>query len=167
MGRLPGGPLGAGAPGRTPRLLLQRTRRAPHGLAGSRRPAHPPGDAGAGSPRRHCAGGPDRSRQGNRVPGRGPGRRLGPGPGTGNFFLDHNYEDGSYDGFADPWEEEIIQDATREWQQASALLDSALGLADWLEGDLPSRFDEMLDFILPRLPIQEQLQQQEESDDDQ
>ena len=27
---------------------------------------------------------------------------------TGNFFLDHCYDDGSYDGFADPWEDDII-----------------------------------------------------------
>ena len=25
---------------------------------------------------------------------------------TGNWFLDHNFEDGSYDGFCDPWEDE-------------------------------------------------------------
>ena len=33
---------------------------------------------------------------------------------TGNFFLDHTYEDGSYDGFADPWEDDIIQEGTEE-----------------------------------------------------
>ena len=27
---------------------------------------------------------------------------------TGNFFLDHTYEDGSYDGFSDPWDDDII-----------------------------------------------------------
>ena len=27
---------------------------------------------------------------------------------TGNFFLDHCYDDGMYDGFADPWEDEVI-----------------------------------------------------------
>ena len=27
---------------------------------------------------------------------------------TGNFFLDHTYEDGNYDGFADPWDDDII-----------------------------------------------------------
>ena len=71
---------------------------------------------------------------------------------TGNLFLDCCYEDGFYDGFADPWEDEIIQQATEEWRRARAVLDSAFNLADWLEEDLPGRFAEMLDFILGRLP---------------
>ena len=83
---------------------------------------------------------------------------------TGNFFLDHNYQDGDYDGFSDPWEEEIIQEGTEEWRKASALIDSVTSLAGWLEEDLPGRFAEMLDFILPRLP--EPTTQQEENDDD-
>ena len=83
---------------------------------------------------------------------------------TGNFFLDHNYDDGNYDGFSDPWEEEIIREGTEEWQRASALMDSVLKLADWLEEDLPVRFAQMLDFILPRLPDQQQIE--EENDDE-
>jgi len=83
---------------------------------------------------------------------------------TSNFFLDHSFEDGDYDGFSDPWEEEIIAEGTQEWQKANALVDSVVKLADWLEEDLPGRFAEMLDFILPRLPEPEQ--QQEENDDD-
>ncbi len=83
---------------------------------------------------------------------------------TGNFFLDHNYSDGDYDGFSDPWEEEIIREGTEEWQKASALIDSVTQLAGWLEGDLPGRFAGMLDFILPQLP--EPTTQQEENDDD-
>ena len=83
---------------------------------------------------------------------------------TGNFFLDHNYDDGNYDGFADPWEDEIIGEGTEEWRRASALMDSVTSLADWLEGDLPGRFAGMLDFILVRLPNQEQ--EQEENDDE-
>ena len=83
---------------------------------------------------------------------------------TGNFFLDHNYTDGDYDGFSDPWEEEIISEGTEEWRKASALIDSVNSLAGWLEQDLPGRFAEMLDFILPRLP--EPTTEQEETDDD-
>ncbi len=83
---------------------------------------------------------------------------------TGNFFLDHSFEDGDYDGFSDPWEDEIIAEGTQEWRKASALVDSVVKLADWLEEDLPGRFAEMLDFILPRLP--EPTTEQEESDDD-
>ena len=42
-------------------------------------------------------------------------------------------------------------------------MDSVGKLADWLEEDLPGRFGEMLDFILPRLPEHEK----EENDHDQ
>ena len=81
---------------------------------------------------------------------------------TGNFFLDHTYEDGNYDGFSDPWEDEVIEAGTEEWRKASALMDAVGKLADWLEEDLPGRFAEMLDFTLGRLTKQEQ----EENDDD-
>ena len=82
---------------------------------------------------------------------------------TGNFFLDHNMDDGNYDGFSDPWEEEIIREGTEEWRKASALIDSVTSLAGWLEEDLPGRFAQMLDFVLPRLP--EPTTEQEENDD--
>ena len=84
---------------------------------------------------------------------------------TGNFFLDHTYEDGSYDGFADPWEDDIIAEGTEEWRKASALMDSVFTLADWLEEDLPARFAEMLDDVLPRLPEQEQRKEDDDHDD--
>ena len=83
---------------------------------------------------------------------------------TGNWFLDHNFEDGSYDGFCDPWEDDIIAEGTKEWRKANALMDSACKLADWLEEDLPGRFAEMLDFVLERLP--EQHQEKEEKNHD-
>jgi len=83
---------------------------------------------------------------------------------TGNFFLDHNYSDGDYDGFSDPWEEEIIAEGTEEWRKASELIDAVTRLAEWLEEDLPGRFAQMLDFILPRLP--EPTTQEEENHDD-
>ena len=56
---------------------------------------------------------------------------------TGNFFLDACYEDGNYDGFCDPWDDDIIEEGTKEWQRANALMDSVTRLADWLEEDLP------------------------------
>jgi len=84
---------------------------------------------------------------------------------TGNFFLDHSYEDGSYDGFADPWEDDIIKEGTEEWGKARALMDSVCKLADWLEEDLPGRFAEMLDTILPRVPEQEQRKEDDGHDD--
>ncbi len=86
---------------------------------------------------------------------------------TGNFFLDHCYEDGNYDGFCDPWEDDIIAEGTEEWRKASALMDSVCKLADWLEEDLPARFAEMLDNVLPRLPEQEQQGKEESDHDDQ
>ena len=70
---------------------------------------------------------------------------------TGNLFLDCNYDDGMYDGFADPWDDEVIAEGTEEWRKARAIIESVNGLADWLEDDLPARFAEMLDFILERL----------------
>ena len=84
---------------------------------------------------------------------------------TGNFLLDTCYEDGSYDGFADPWEDDIIAEGTEEWRKASALMDAACKLSDWLEQDLPARFAEMLDFVLERLPEPEQ-QGREDNDDE-
>ena len=75
---------------------------------------------------------------------------------TGNFFLDACYDDGMYEGFSDPWEDEIIEAGTEEWRKAVALMDSVGKLADWLEEDLPGRFAEMLVFVLERLPNQEQ-----------
>ena len=75
---------------------------------------------------------------------------------TGNFFLDNCYDDGSFDGFCDPWEDEIIAEGTEEWRKANALMDSVSKLTDWLEDDLPGRFAEMLEFVLARLPDKQQ-----------
>ena len=83
---------------------------------------------------------------------------------TGNFFLDHSYDDGSFDGFADPWDDDIIAEGTQEWRRANALMDSVSNLTEWLEEDLPARFAEMLDFILPRLPEQTQGKEDDEHD---
>ena len=83
---------------------------------------------------------------------------------TGNFFLDHSYDDGSFDGFADPWDNDIIAEGAAEWRRASALMDSVSSLTGWLEEDLPARFAEMLDFILPRLLVQEQGKEDDEHD---
>ena len=84
---------------------------------------------------------------------------------TGNFYLDHCFEDGSFDGFCDPWEDEIIAEGTEQWRKASALMDSVFKLADWLEDDLPARFAEMLDTVLPLIPEQEQGMEDDDHDD--
>ena len=83
---------------------------------------------------------------------------------TGNFFLDHTYEDGNYDGFSDPWDDDIIQEGTEEWRKAVALMDAVGKLTDWLEEDLPGRFAEMLDVVLGRLPNQEKEQEDNNHD---
>ena len=83
---------------------------------------------------------------------------------TGNFFLDYSNEEGDYEGFADSWEDEVIAEGTQEWQRASALTDSVISLAEWLEEDLRVRFAGLLDFILPRLP--EPLRQDPEQEND-
>ena len=81
---------------------------------------------------------------------------------TGNFFLDHTDEEGNYDGFSDPWDDDVIEEGTKEWRTATALMDAVAGLADWLEEDLPGRFAEMLDFVLGRLPDHEQEENDEQ-----
>ena len=84
---------------------------------------------------------------------------------TGNFFLDNCYDDGSFDGFCDPWDDDIIAEGTEEWRRASALMGSVCKLGDWLEDDLPGRFAEMLDFVLERLPDKQE--EKEDNDDEQ
>ena len=81
---------------------------------------------------------------------------------TGNFFLDHTYDDGMYDGFCDPWDDDVIEEGTNEWRKAGALMDSVSRLTDWLEEDLPGRFAEMLDCVLKRIPDQDK----EDNDDE-
>ena len=44
-------------------------------------------------------------------------------------------------------------------------MNSVFTLADWLEEDLPARFAEMLDDVLPRLPEQEQGKEDDDHDD--
>ena len=84
---------------------------------------------------------------------------------TGNFFLDNCYDDGSFDGFCDPWDDEIIAEGTEEWRKASALMDSVSKLTEWVEEDLPARFAEMLDTVLPLIPEQEQGKEDDDHDD--
>ena len=93
--------------------------------------------------------------EGHEVRGCGASRLLGPRRDRQLVFLDHNYEDGSYDGFCDPWDDDIIAEGTEEWRKANALMDAVCKLGDWLEDDLPARFAEMLDFTLARIPEQE------------
>ncbi|MYA49873.1 MAG: hypothetical protein F4185_07680 [Chloroflexi bacterium] len=73
---------------------------------------------------------------------------------TDNFFLDASYDE-DYGGFCDPWDDDLIAEATGVWGEAMALMDTVGRLTDWLEEDLPHRFAVMLEFVLGRLPIEE------------
>ena len=124
-------------------------------MAGVGRRPHPAGDPAQDPRRRHTAGRPHGGAQGTGFEGAAQACSW-VWSQTGNFFLDASYEDGEYDGFADPWDDDLIAQGTEEWRQASAVMDSVSRLADWLEDDLPGRFAEMLDFVLERLPDREQ-----------
>lgn len=70
------------------------------------------------------------------------------GMSTGNAFLDYDWE--MMGGQVPPWDREAIELLTRDWQQADLLSQEVDDLAEWLEGDLATRFKELLDFILQR-----------------
>ena len=71
---------------------------------------------------------------------------------TGNAFLDCNpTEEDEFSGFSDPWETEVIETMTKEWEMAKPIKDKMYRLEKWLEKDIDKRFEEMLDFILERL----------------
>ena len=69
---------------------------------------------------------------------------------TGTFFLDESFPE-EFNGYSDPWDDEIIEYGTQEWQKAKVILDQVDQLTTWLEEDLPERFGQMLDLILERL----------------
>ena len=95
------------------------------------------------------------------VRGRSEGRRLGVG-------VDRQLPAGqllrgrSVRRVSDPWDEDVIQAGVRAWREASAFIGEVDEVVKWLEGDLSTRFGEMLEFILERLPDNEQ----EENDND-
>ena len=71
---------------------------------------------------------------------------------TGNYYLDCTYDDSAYDGFTDPWDDDIIRWGTEQWGRASRVLAEADAMTTWLEKDIAARFAELLDYVLPRLP---------------
>jgi hypothetical protein len=68
---------------------------------------------------------------------------------TGNFFLDTDYEMLMSDMPPD-WDIETVNALTREWQQADAFENTLSKFFEWLEGDLPGRFGELVNFILEK-----------------
>jgi hypothetical protein len=68
---------------------------------------------------------------------------------TDNFFLDNCYEDvWNYPPI--DWDRETVKNLTQQWQQADVITQEVFKLCDWLEDDLPARFEELLKFILER-----------------
>lgn len=66
---------------------------------------------------------------------------------TGNFFLDTDVESLWSEGPPE-WDRGIVEQLTTEWQQAERTQQEICDLAEWLEGDPPARFEELLNFIL-------------------
>ena len=113
-----------------------RTRRDAGGLAGVSRRPHPAADPAPHPPGRHTPGRPHRGAQGG--PGSRERRKRAPGssPRPATSSSTTATTTGSYEGFADPWEDDIIAEGTEEWRKAIALMDAVGRLADWLEEDL-------------------------------
>jgi hypothetical protein len=68
---------------------------------------------------------------------------------TGNFFLDVDFETLWSEGQPE-WDMGTVQEVITRWQQAEAMQNKMVELAQWLEKDLPAHFAEMLNFILER-----------------
>ena len=62
---------------------------------------------------RHTPGHAHRGAGGDAVRRGGAGREVGLGRGPGNFFLDASFDDGEYEGFSDPWDDDLIAQGHR------------------------------------------------------
>ena len=117
VGRLPRGALGPGTAGQAPRILLHRVRRDQGGLGWSRPPPTSRSTRCSGYPK----GGIPQDALTEAVKGtRFEGASQAASwvwAETGNFFLDNSYDDGTFDGFSDPWEDELIAEGTEEWRK--------------------------------------------------
>lgn len=68
---------------------------------------------------------------------------------TGNFFLDTDFEM-LWSSMPPEWSPENVKELARQWKQAE-LHESKTGeFMEWLEGDLPGRFEELIAFIEER-----------------
>lgn len=66
---------------------------------------------------------------------------------TGNTFMDIDIESEGYLWEAPEWGKEVVDGLTLEWQAADRMEEEVMNFADWLEGDPPARFEEIVDFI--------------------
>lgn len=71
------------------------------------------------------------------------------GNASGNFFLDTDWE---YLGASESleWDMGTVQALTRDWHQAEESEERLGRFVDWLEDDMPGRFEEILNFILEK-----------------
>ena len=67
---------------------------------------------------------------------------------TNNFFLDTDYEMLMQDILG--WDREDVEVLTTQWHQAQATENRLTEFVEWLEGDLPGRFEEIVNFISER-----------------
>jgi len=65
---------------------------------------------------------------------------------TGNAFLDTDYEMLMND-MGPEWSPDTVRELTNEWRQAELHQNKTGDFMDWLEQDLPKRFDELVRFI--------------------
>lgn len=65
---------------------------------------------------------------------------------TGRFFLDVDFDSLAYEDLS--WDRETVESLTQDWLQAEATVQAVFQLAEWLEEDPPTRFEEMLSFTL-------------------
>jgi hypothetical protein len=65
---------------------------------------------------------------------------------TGNFFLDTDYEM-LMNSIGPEWSPENVKELTKLWKQAELIQDKAGEFMNWLEKDLPGRFEELVSFI--------------------
>jgi hypothetical protein len=68
---------------------------------------------------------------------------------TGNFFLDTDYEM-LMNSMPPDWTPENVKELTRLWKQAEVHENKTGEFMDWLEEDLPERFEELVTFIEER-----------------
>ena len=68
---------------------------------------------------------------------------------TGNFFLDTDYEM-LMSSMPPDWNPETVEELTRQWQQAELDENKTGEFMDWLEEDIPGRFEELVTFIEER-----------------
>ncbi len=68
---------------------------------------------------------------------------------TENFFLDTDYEM-LMNSMGPDWSPENVKELTRLWKQAEVHENKTGEFMDWLEEDLPARFEELVSFIEER-----------------